>query len=165
MAPPYLLSQAAIGWVFLSYLAGAFSSTLMGRWADRVGRRKVLWTGAAIMLAGAALTLDARLPLKIAGVAVYTFGFFASHSIASSWVGRRAVVDRAQASALYLFFYYMGSSIGGPIGGLFWSGLGWPGVVGMIAAGLVLSLALTARLATVPPVVLAAGPAPEPQGR
>src|SRR5581483_6410153 len=132
--------------------------TLMGRWADRVGRRKVLWTGAAIMLAGAALTLSVSLPLKIAGVVVFTFGFFASHSIASSWVGRRALTHRAQASALYLFFYYMGSSVAGPIGGVFWSGLGWPGVVGLIAGGLVLALALSARLAAVPPLVVAAEP-------
>ncbi|HZR97979.1 MAG TPA: MFS transporter [Chloroflexota bacterium] len=160
MAPPYSLSQAAIGWVFLSYLAGAFSSTVMGRLADRVGRRKVLWTGAAIMLAGAALTLPPSLPLKIAGVVVFTFGFFAGHSIASSWVGRRALTHRAQASALYLFFYYMGSSIGGPIGGIFWSGFGWPGVVAMIAGALALALALSVRLAAIPPVVVAGEPAP-----
>jgi len=164
MAPPYSLSQAAIGWVFLSYLAGAFSSTVMGRWADRVGRRKVLWTGAAIMLAGAALTLAASLPLKIAGVVVFTFGFFAAHSIASSWVGRRALTHRAQASALYLFFYYMGSSVAGPVGGLFWSGLGWPGVVGLIAGALLGALALAARLAAIPPVLLATGAAaPSPE--
>jgi YNFM family putative membrane transporter len=158
MAPPYDLSQAAIGWVFLSYLAGAFSSTIMGRWADRVGRRRVLWTGAAIMLAGAVLTLPASLALKVGGVVVFTFGFFAGHSIASSWVGRRALTHRAQASAPYLFFYYMGSSVGGPIGGLFWSGLGWPGVVAMIAAALVLALLLAARLAAIPPVAARVGP-------
>jgi YNFM family putative membrane transporter len=160
MAPPYSLSQAAIGWVFLSYLAGAFSSTVMGRWADRVGRRKVLWIGAATMPAGAVITLSASLPLKIGGVVVLTFGFFAAHSIASSWVGRRALTRRAQAAALYLFFYYMGSTVGGPIGGLFWSGLGWPGVVALIAGALVLALALSARLATVPPAVVAVEPAP-----
>jgi MFS transporter, YNFM family, putative membrane transport protein len=164
MAPPYSLSQAAIGWVFLSYLAGAFSSTVMGRWADRVGRRKVLWIGAATMPAGAVITLSASLPLKIGGVVVFTFGFFAAHSIASSWVGRRALTRRAQAAALYLFFYYMGSymgsTVGGPIGGLFWSGLGWPGVVALIAGALVLALALSARLATVPPAVVAVEPAP-----
>jgi MFS transporter, YNFM family, putative membrane transport protein len=106
------------------------------------------------------ITLSASLPLKIGGVVVFTFGFFAAHSIASSWVGRRALTRRAQAAALYLFFYYMGSTVGGPIGGLFWSGLGWPGVVALIAGALVLALALSARLATVPPAVVAVEPAP-----
>ena len=41
---------------------------------------------------------------KITGLLLLTFGFFGSHSIASSWVGRRATHDKAQASSLYLFF-------------------------------------------------------------
>lgn len=53
---------------------------------------------------GAVLTLAASLVLKIIGIAVFTFGFFGSHSIASSWVGRRARAAKAQASSLYLFF-------------------------------------------------------------
>ena len=156
VAPPYSLSQAAVGWVFLSYLAGAFSSTAMGRWADRVGRRKVLWLSIAIMLAGGALTLLASLPLKIAGVVVYTFGFFGGHSIGSSWVGRRAVTNRSQASALYLFFYYLGASVAGYVGGYFWSGYGWPGVIAMIAGCLLLALGLSTRLTTTAPVAPAA---------
>ena len=59
MAPPYSLSQAAIGWVFRCYLVGAFSSTgwAAGRtaWVDA----SCWWAGAAIMLAGAGLTLAA----------------------------------------------------------------------------------------------------------
>ncbi len=35
-------------------------------------------------------------------MAVLTFGFFGAHSIASGWVGQRALTARAQASALYL---------------------------------------------------------------
>jgi YNFM family putative membrane transporter len=46
--------------------------------------------GDAVMLAGLLLTLSDALPLIVAGMALFTFGFFASHSVASSWVGRRA---------------------------------------------------------------------------
>jgi YNFM family putative membrane transporter len=59
---------------------------------------------------------------------------------------------RAQASALYLFCYYLGSSAVGTIGGLFWSASGWPSVVGLVSALLVLALATAFRLATLPPV-------------
>jgi hypothetical protein len=59
------------------------------------------------------LTLSNRLWLIIAGVAILTFGFFASHSIASSWVGAGARQAKAQASSLYLLAYYLGSSIAG----------------------------------------------------
>ena len=47
-----------------------------------------------------------------------TIGFFGAHSVASSWVGRRATRDRAHATALYLFAYYLGSSVLGSLGGV-----------------------------------------------
>ncbi len=162
LAPPYSLSQAAVGWIFLVYLVGTFSSTWMGRLADRMGRRRVLWIAITIMLGGALLTLPVALIGKLIGLAAFTFGFFGSHSIASSWVGRRAQHDRAQASSLYLFFYYMGSSIGGSAGGIFWVRFGWIGVIGMIAVFLALALALAATLTSIPPVAVPPIETPEP---
>lgn len=152
MDKPYSLSHATVSYIFVVYLVGTFSSTWMGRLADKLGRRKVLWVGICIMLAGVLLTLPVVLWVKILGVSIFTFGFFGSHSIASSWVGRRALVDRAQASSLYLLFYYTGSSVGGFVGGLFWSRFGWGGVVGMIAALLVSAVGLSAVLAKIQPV-------------
>ena len=113
MAPPYALSQAAVGLLFSVYLVGTFSSTFIGHLAGRRGRRKVLWTMFVIMLAGLALTMAGSLALIIAGLAVITFGFFGGHSIVSSWVGRRAGNAKAQASSMYLFAYYLGSSLAG----------------------------------------------------
>ncbi|MGZ4135381.1 MAG: MFS transporter [Tumebacillaceae bacterium] len=155
IAPPYHLSQTLVGWIFVVYIVGTFSSTWMGRLADQYGRRKVLWIGIAIMLSGGLLTLTTLLWLKIFGIAVFTFGFFGAHSIASSWVGRRAVHDRAQASSLYLFFYYVGSSIGGTAGGSFWSHFGWGGVISMIAAFLLLAFVLSVRLSFLAPIATA----------
>ena len=152
-AAPYNLSQSMISWIFLLYLIGAFASTWMGHLADQLGRRRVLWAGVAIMLAGALVTLAANMPIKILGVAVFTFGFFGAHSIASSWVGRLAAGEKAQASALYLFFYYIGASVGGTSGGFFWAWIGWPGVIGLIVVFLAGAFAITLRLAKIPPVV------------
>ena len=146
IASPYSLSQTLIGWLFVVYLLGTFSSTWMGRLADKHGRRKVMWIGIIIMLSGALITLIPNLFIKVCGIAIVTFGFFGSHSIASSWVGRRATHDKAQASSLYLFFYYVGSSIGGTTGGIFWSHFGWGGVIGMISAFLILALLISVRL-------------------
>jgi YNFM family putative membrane transporter len=99
-----------------------------------------------IMLIGAVITLNAFLLIKILGIAIFTFGFFGGHSIASSWVGRRVTHDKAQASSLYLFFYYVGSSIGGTAGGVFWTNFGWVGVISMIIGFLALSLVLSVCL-------------------
>ena len=58
--------------------------------------------------AGMALTLFTPLWLVVPGMLIFTFGFFGAHSVASSWIGRRAVKAKGQASSLYLFCYYVG---------------------------------------------------------
>jgi YNFM family putative membrane transporter len=100
-----------------------------------------------IVTAGALLTLNGVLAVKIFGIALFTFGFFGGHSVASSWVGRRALHNKAQASSLYLFFYYAGSSICGTVGGVFWSAFQWLGVVGMITFMLLFAFVLSVFLA------------------
>ena len=150
LGAPYELSQAAVGWIFVLYLVGTLSSAWMGRLADGLGRARVLWIGMAIMLCGVGMTLASSLGVIVAGMAVLTFGFFGAHSIASSWVGRRALTARAQASALYLLCYYLGSSIGGSAGGLAYSYAGWPGLVAMVAGLLILALISAAQLTLSP---------------
>lgn len=143
MAPPYNLSATIVGWIFVIYLVGTFSSAWFGSLADRYGRQRMLLLAIAIMLAGAIVTLNGLLTLKIIGITVFTFGFFAAHSIASGWVSKRASHDKAQASSLYLFFYYVGSSVGGTVGGVFWMKYGWMGVIVMIALFLFIACVLS----------------------
>ncbi|HEY3162618.1 MAG TPA: MFS transporter, partial [Vicinamibacterales bacterium] len=133
LAPPYLLSQTAVGSVFGLYVFGFFSSSLMGLLSHRFSRPFLLRVGLATMALGIAATLMRPLPMVIIGIALVTIGFFASHSVASSWVGLRAHRGKAQASALYLFFYYMGASTAGTIGGLFWTAYAWNGVAAFFA--------------------------------
>lgn len=56
----------------------------------------------------------------VLGIAVLTLGFFGGHSVATGWVGAQAQTKKAQASSLYLFAYYLGSSVVGSLGGIFW---------------------------------------------
>jgi len=149
--PPYSLSQTAIGAIFSAYLIGTLSSAWIGELAGRLGRRRVLWAMIAIMLAGVALTLFQNLALILAGIVAVTFGFFGGHSIASSWVGNRAAGAKAQASALYLFCYYLGSSAIGTLGGVFWTHWGWAGVSGLVSLLLLAALILALRLMALPP--------------
>lgn len=149
---PYGLSQAQIGSVFLIYLVGMFSSPWMGHLAGRLGRRKVLWTAFAIMLAGVLLTALHALWAILAGVVAITFGFFGGHSIVSSWVGRRAGAVKAHASSVYLWSYYMGSCIAGWLGGLFYASHGWTGVVWFVGAMVVAGLAIALGLYRLPPL-------------
>ena len=151
MAAPFSLSQTTIGFVFVLYLVGAVSSMVMGDLAGRYGRRRVMWIAIAIEAAGVAVTMPDDIVAVVAGVALITWGFFGAHSIVSSWVGLRAHGGRAQAAALYLFFYYVGSSLIGSAGGLFYARGGWPGVAALLAALTGAALILALRLSKVPP--------------
>ena len=81
---------------------------------------------------------------------LFTFGFFGAHSVASSWIGRRATKAKGQASSLYLFSYYAGSSIAGTLGGVFWHIGGWNGIGLFIGALLVIALLVSLHLARLP---------------
>ena len=146
IAPPYSLSQTLVGFIFIVYTVGTFSSTWMGMLADQYGKKKLIQVSLVILLLGACITLDTSLWVKIIGIAVFTFGFFAGHSIASSWVGQLAKQNKAQASGLYLFFYYFGSSVGGTVSGIFYSSFGWFGVISMIVVLTIISIILSTRL-------------------
>lgn len=146
LGEPYNLSAGVIGWIFIVYLVGTFSSTWFGSLSDKFGRHRVLPIGISIMFAGALLTLPVNLITKIIGIVIFTFGFFGSHSIASGWVSYRAKKDKAQASSLYLFAYYFGSSVGGTTGGLFWSSWGWNGVIAFISAFIITSFTFAVTL-------------------
>jgi YNFM family putative membrane transporter len=134
------------------YLLGIFSSVWAGRLADRLGRRNVLWLVMSVMFAGLLLTLFGNLVAVVVGVGLYTFGFFASHSVASSWVGRRARAPQALASALYLFFYYLGSSVVGWLCGFVWEYGGWTGVVSLLGAILAGAMLIALRLRGLAPL-------------
>ncbi len=150
--PPFSLGQTAIGAVFLLYLVGTFSSAWTGRLIDRIGRRRVLGTMLAICTAGLFVTLSETLIVVILGVAVFTFGYFGVHTSASGWVGRRAGERRALASALYLCSFYVGSSVVGTLSGLAWEHVGWPGMIGALAALLGVALLAARGLGRIAPV-------------
>lgn len=146
LSPPLNLSHSQVGLIFLSYIFGMAASSIAGGMADKLGRPPVMITGVFITLIGLVLTTMQSLLLIILGVIGVTFGFFATHSVASSWVGRLARQNKSHASSLYLLAYYVGSSVIGSIGGWFWLSDGWIGVavycgiMALIVLGLVLWL-------------------------
>ncbi len=148
--PPYSLSQATVGAIFLVYIVGSVSSAWFGALAGRLGSAQVFWRPIVALIAGIVLSLAHPLALVVLGIVVVTGAFFGAHSIASGWVSRRAPADRAHASSLYLLFYYFGSSLLGSAGGFAWSAHGWPGVVGFTLVLTTLGLLIAVRLARQP---------------
>jgi YNFM family putative membrane transporter len=150
---PFDLGLGLASLVFLVYPLGSVSSAMSGRLADSHGRRAVLPVGCALAVVGVLLTLPSYLPLVLLGLALLTIGFFAVHGVASGWVPARAHaggVSTGQAASLYLFTYYLGSSVFGSLGGRAWTDAGWPGVVVLSAALLVVTALLAQRLRHTP---------------
>ena len=150
---PYELSAGAAGLVFCVYLLGSAGSATAGTLADRYGRRAVVPVGCLITLAGVAITLAAPLPLIVLGLAVMTAGFFAVHGVASGWVPARAQasgVGTGQASSMYLFSFYLGSSVFGGLAGTAWSRAEWTGVAGEAGVLFLVTLVLALLLKNVP---------------
>ncbi len=142
LAPPYGLDQAEIGAVFVIYLLGTGASTMAGTMVDRIGREPVLVAALCSALLGLLLTLLAPLATVIAGLALFTVGFFAGHAAASGGVGRLARGDKAHAASLYLLAYYLGSSLLSLVGGALWEAGGWRAVAGFCALQLLAALLL-----------------------
>jgi YNFM family putative membrane transporter len=130
---PLHLSTTVTSLLFLAYLAGTVSSPLAGRLSNRFGPRRLALLGTLISLAGLALTLPDRIGCITTGLLVFTFGFFATHSVASSWVSSRAEGRRGQAAAMYLLAFYLGSSAFGSLIGIAYQYDGWPAAAAAIA--------------------------------
>ncbi|MEQ9846382.1 MFS transporter [Pectobacterium brasiliense] len=150
LAPPYLLSQAVVGLLSVVYLTGSYSSPKAGALTARYGRGPVLSIAILLMLTGLGMTALSPLFAIFGGMMLFTAGFFAAHSVASSWIGQRARRAKGQASSMYLFSYYLGSSLAGTLGGFFWHSFGWMGITAFLSAllflALVVSLILKHRL-------------------
>ena len=143
LAPPYLLSQAVVGLLSVVYLTGSYSSPKAGALTARYGRGPVLSVAILLMLAGLAVTALSPLFAIFGGMMLFTAGFFAAHSVASSWIGQRARRAKGQASSMYLFSYYLGSSLAGTLGGFFWHSFGWMGISAFLSALLLLALVVS----------------------
>lgn len=127
---PFYLPTAFVGMLFLTYLAGTLSSSLAGKWAQRIPLSLCMGIGLSVMALGIVITLIPNLWAILLGLLVNSFGFFMAHSTASAWVSRHASFAKASASSLYLLFYYIGGSLGSFYLGSFYYWKGWPALVG-----------------------------------
>ncbi|MEV4233861.1 MULTISPECIES: MFS transporter [unclassified Nocardia] len=138
--PPFELPAAVAGSVFLLYLAGTIASAAAGRWADRIGKHRVLAASVALMGIGILVTIPDQLIAVILGISLCTAGFFGAHAVASTWVG--AIAPGGAASSLYLFTYYLGSAIIGGTAGIAYAKGGWVGLAACVGALLVVAAVL-----------------------
>lgn len=146
--PAFGLSVFEASLVFTVWPLGAVSSALAGRLAEKIGRPAVIVAGSLFAVAGVAVTLGSALSMVVAGIAMITTGFFATHGVASGWAAALGQRHQAayEASASYFLAYYLGSSVVGVAGTAIWSSDGWPAVAAMAGILLLIPAALAGSL-------------------
>lgn len=152
---PYSLPLSVASLVFLSYAIGSFSSSYAGGLADRLGHRRVVPWAVVLCLVGLLIMAARPLPVVITGMVVMTGGFFAAHGVASGWVAARSMArggGAGQAASLYLFAYYLGSSIFGGLVGFAWERFHWAGVTIFVGGLWIVALLLALLLRRIPAV-------------
>lgn len=147
---PFALSQAWIGLISIAYLSGIYSSPRAASWSNQFGRGRVLVAMLCMMMFGLWLMLIPSLVVVLIGLLIFTFSFFAAHSTSSSWVSVQSLQYRAVGSALYLFCYYLGSSVLGSGSGLIWEAFGWVGLTLSISLILLLGIGIAVKLSRMP---------------
>jgi predicted MFS family arabinose efflux permease len=143
-APPFGLSPAALGFLFVVYLGGALANTIAGPWIDRAGHRLTVTIAFGGSVAGILLTLIPSLPVILLGLALCSSGTFIAQSASTTYVGTIAREARAAAVGLYVLFYYVGGSFGAATPGQFWNRGGWPACVALIASVQILTILIAA---------------------
>ncbi|WP_080791942.1 MFS transporter [Corynebacterium pacaense] len=147
MIDTFGLSEALVGAVFIMYLSGSWSSARVSVLREHIGTGRTMVTMAVIMIIGALLIATDSLTLTILGLFAVTAAFFALHSTASGWIGIIATGDRAEASSMYLFCYYVGSSLLGWVSGFVFSHAPWTLFIGWLLLLLLVTLAISVALA------------------
>lgn len=128
-APPFLIPASLTSLVFIAYLSGTWSSRQAGLLVHRFGRLPALLGSIATMAVGICVSLAPNIVVVLAGLVLFTAGFFAAHAIASGWVPLIGRTGRAQSASLYNLAYYTGSSLFGWAVGLAFAPYGWGGAV------------------------------------
>jgi YNFM family putative membrane transporter len=143
---PFMIGPMMLGFVYFVFLPSIFTTPLAGLVVAQVGWRAGLWAALAVAAIGLPALLQPRLEFVLIGLMLVGVGTFLAQAIATGVVGRAARQDRAAASGLYLFAYYLGGLIGTSLLGHAFQRFGWTACVIGVAAALAGAAALALRL-------------------
>ncbi|WP_158962885.1 MFS transporter [Myroides fluvii] len=145
-APPYNLPHYIIALIFLMYAFGIFGNLVAGRLSDRYAAKNILLLALSLLLLGLGLMYISNLLVILLGLTLFTVAFFSGHTIASRVVTQLGGKAKSSATALYWFFYYMGSTLIGSSTGFFINNDNWGGF--FLALIALASIALLSTYAT-----------------
>lgn len=119
------LSMMTLGTVYFVFLPSIFTTAQAGNLAVRIGLRQAVWLGLGLAVAGVALMALNWLWAVLLGMALVAVGTFLAQALATGFVSRAAMGDRAAASGLYLASYFSGGLVGAIVLGQIYTLQGW----------------------------------------
>ena len=140
-APPFELRPGALAFVFVVYLLGMATTPLASRIAMRAGRRRTLFLACALAGLGLAMTLLPSVVAVVLGLGAICGGLFVVQSLSLGFIGVTVTRARSTAVGLYVTIYYIGGAMGGIVPAPLWRSAGWPSVVALVGAVIVLMAA------------------------
>ena len=144
-APPFGLTPAGLGSIFVVYLFGVVASPITGRIMNRFGRRKVVSGAIAFWCGGLLITLAPSFVFVMTGLALAAASGFVFQTCATSYLTATATQARSSAVGLYVTCYYIGGSVGAVAPAPAWHLFGWPGCVGLVVVVLLAAAMLVRR--------------------
>ncbi|NPD21493.1 MFS transporter [Alterinioella nitratireducens] len=144
-SPRFGLSEAGLSLGFMPLAIGTVAVPIFGRLFDRLGPRAMLSFSFLMVLCGALLTATPALAGVFVGITALALGAFSGHSSASATLARLPGVETSYASSIYMFTFYMGASLTGPLVGFAFHIGGWSAVVGFTLILGLTGLAVTLR--------------------
>ncbi len=136
--PPFYVRTEIITVLYLAYLLGVVIGPAAGHLANRLGGGATLALGTALLGLSTIITLVKSLIVIAAGLLGICAGFFTIHAAAVGTVNRDLTSSRGRVNSLYVLFYYLGGSVGITLNGRVFTIAGWPGVVLVACAVLVM---------------------------
>ncbi len=128
------LSMMALGSVYFVFLPSILTTAQAGALATYIGLRRATWGGLALAVLGVGLMALNWLPGVLLGMALVAVGTFLAQALATGFVSRSAMGDRAAASGLYLACYFSGGLIGAIVLGQVYTAYGWLAMSGCVVA-------------------------------
>jgi predicted MFS family arabinose efflux permease len=144
---PIGLSSMTLGLAYLVFLPSLVTTPAAGSVAAWIGPSRAILVGLALASTGLPLLLVPSVWCVLAGMTFIGVGTFFAQAVATGFVGRAAVTERAAASGLYLASYYLGGLAGAVILGQCFAVFGWAATVAGLGVGLAIAAVLAPRLA------------------
>jgi len=137
--PSFQASTEIITSLYLSYIIGIIVGPLAGKLSNKAGNGVTIALGAAVFGISIGMTLIQSMWAMVASLIGICAGFFAIHAAAAGLLNRKLTASRGLANSLYVLFYYLGGFIGITVSGYGYVWAGWPGVVALGGAVLLVT--------------------------